>query len=239
MDSVLISLQNLARLFWSEPFWFWLVFLTLLLVGLLLLLPKLSDILEKQKRLAVFNRISYDSMHDVVIPDGLGGSLFISHLLLMSDQVAVLNDKPYGGKIFGDTNVDQWTQSLRQGSYRFTNPLRELHSQVLAVNDLMSSPCAKGYLVFSNDSEFPWGQPDNVCLRKDLPKVFAKARQPLQDTVGQAWSGMQQRVVSNPARSSYLGRYLLSGLFLLAALGWVVLALFWQAPALQHVLGNF
>ncbi len=235
MDTVFLQIQNIAYRFWDEPFWFFLLLITLLLLAIVIVLPRILDSLSERKRLAVFKRICHDSVHDIVVPDGLGGKLFIPHVLLMSDRVAVFDEKAYGGKIFGDSNVDQWTQTIGQGSYRFPNPLRELQSQVVAVNSLMINPCAKGYLVFSDDSEFPWGQPESVYLRKDLSQAFTDATKSLESSIEQAWASLQRASILAQPKKSYKVKYVLFALVLMMAVAWFSAAWIGAAPALQSI----
>ena len=207
MDSLLLTLQSGLQRFWLEPLWFLLLVLTLLLLALVVLLPGLFDAARSRKRLGVFKRIAHDSMHDVLVPDGLGGDLYIAHLLLLSDGIAVFNEKPFAGKIFGDTNVDQWTQAVRQRSFRFANPFVELEEQVVAINGLLGRRCVDGYLVFSDDSEFPWGRPDNVYLRKELDGAFARGVRPIQEAARQSWLNLRQLGVSGEQLRPRYRRY--------------------------------
>ncbi|MBL4851061.1 MAG: NERD domain-containing protein [Gammaproteobacteria bacterium] len=237
MDYFFLPLQVFFQRFWLEPFWFALLILTLLLLALLILLPGLLDALRTRKRLRIFKRIADDTMHDIFVPDGLGGDVYISHLLLMSDQIAILNEKPFAGKIFGDANVDQWTQTVRQRSFRFANPLVELQSQTIAINKLLGQCCAKGYLVFSDDSEFPWGKPENVYLRNELTKIFAPqehaadSRQPIHEAVKQAWSKLQQLAISSKPEISRYRSYLIVSILIVAAFSLSGWAWYEQAPA--------
>lgn len=234
MDSLLLTLQSGLQRFWLEPLWFLLPVLTLILLALVVLLPGLFDAARSRKRLGVFKRIAHDSMHDVLVPDGLGGDLYIAHLLLLPDGIAVFNEKPFAGKIFGDTNVDQWTQAVRQRSFRFANPLVELQEQVIAINGLLGQRCVSGYLVFSDDSEFPWGKPDNVYLRKELDEAFAKDVHPTQEDARQSWLNLQQLGVSGTQLRTCYRRYVVATLLLLAAMVWLMLAWYGAAPALDQ-----
>ena len=94
LDSYLLQLHLFLQHFWAEPFWFVLLILTLLLLALMFLMPSMLDVLRARKRFGVFKRISNDSMHEVLVPDGVGGELYIDHLLLMPDQIVVFNEKP-------------------------------------------------------------------------------------------------------------------------------------------------
>ncbi|MBL1431911.1 MAG: hypothetical protein COC09_04315 [Gammaproteobacteria bacterium] len=235
MDSFSLQLHTFFQRFWLEPFWFALLISTLLLLAMLFLLPSVFDALRVRKRFGVFKRIADDSMHDIFVPDGVGGNVYIAHLLLMPDQIAVFNEKPFAGKIFGDVNVDQWTQSIRQRSFRFANPLVELQSQIVAINALVGQRCTTGYLVFSDDSEFPWGKPENVYLRKELVEAFPNDRHQIQDWVKQAWSRLQQLGVSGKPVSPRHRNYMIALVFIVVTfslLGWLG---YEQAPALMQL----
>ncbi len=236
LDSFFSQLQVLLQRFWFEPFWFALLLMLLLLLAGLVVLPGLLDSLRASKRFGIFRRIARDSLHDVIVPDGVGGNVYIAHLLLLPDRIAIFNEKPFAGKIFGDANVDQWTQTVRHGSYRFSNPLVELQYQIMAINNLTGQHCTNGYLVFSDDSEFPWGKPDNVYVRQELGEVFASETGPVQDSIQQAWSRLQQLGISSKLRRPRYGRYMLAALLILAAAGWLVWAWYGSAPALGQWL---
>lgn len=202
------------------------------------LMPSMLDVLRARKRFGIFKRLSNDTMHEVFVPDGVGGDIYIDHLLLMSDHIAVFNEKPYSGKIFGDANVDQWTQSVRQRSFRFANPFVELQSQTMAINALVSESCARGYLVFSDDSEFPWGKPESVCLRKELNEFFAHNRVSKQSTVEDAWARLKHLgITGKPVLTRPRNRIIASLLFL-AVSTMIVWAWYAQAPALVQLLAD-
>ncbi|MBL1293215.1 MAG: NERD domain-containing protein [Thiotrichales bacterium] len=238
MDFYLLQLQVFSQRFWAEPFWFALLIFTLLLLALMFLMPSLLDALRARKHFGVFKRISNDSMHEVFVPDGVGGDIYIDHLLLMPDQIVVFNEKPYSGKIFGDANVDQWTQSVRQRSFRFVNPLVELQSQIMAINALVGERCANGYLVFSDDSEFPWGQPESVCLRKELADVFTHNQHTVHSSVDGAWAKLKQLGITGKPVLSRPRNRIIASILLLAALTAIAWAWYEQTPALVQLLSG-
>lgn len=238
MDLNLLQLQLFLQRFWTEPFWFVLLILTLLLLALMFLMPSMLDVLRARKHFGLFKRISNDSMHEVFVPDGVGGDIYIDHLLLMPDQIVVFNEKPYSGKIFGDANVDQWTQSVRQRSFRFVNPLVELQSQIMAINALAGERCANGYLVFSDDSEFPWGKPESVCLRKELTEVFKHNQHSIHSTFDGAWAKLRQLGVAGKPVLTRPRNRIIASILLLAVPTIIAWAWYEQAPALVQLLSG-
>ncbi len=235
MDPFFAKLQGFVSLFWLELPWFILLFMVLVLIALLLSVSAFRDLINDRKRLGVFKRICHESLHNVSVPDGIGGNVFVSHILLMSDRIAVIDEKLFEGKIFCDQKVDYWTQTVGQGSYRFQNPLRDLQIQVVAINGLLTHPCAQGFLVFSDDSSFPWGRPDNVYLRKELKDVFKDGKKQLDSTLYQSWSGLLNAGIGERPKKSNKLAYLLSVLVLAIAMAWLFSAWYWSAPAFEQL----
>lgn len=229
----------LSEKFWQDPVWFAGLLLVLLFLLLIVVLPMLAEWRRRRRRFAVFDRISHAALHDVVIPDSVDGSICVDHLLLFPDAITVFNEKPYAGVIFGDNHIDQWTQSVDKRSYRFANPIHELQAQVMAVNGLLDGGHASGYLVFSDQSEFPWGRPQKVLLRKELRQRFAgNKNRPVEPHWQAAWQALQRNGVVAPSRPSQRLAILLALILLAGSIAWPLVGWLQAAPALSDILSS-
>ena len=126
---------------------------------------------------------------DVAVPDGIDGTTYIDYLVMTPDYLLVVLVRRYPGAIFGAERIDQWAQVMREGSYKFANPLTELQDAVVAVKNHLPNVAVKGAVLFDQDSVFPKGKPDGVL---HLPDIQAKASQTtlsdVPEELQQAWS---------------------------------------------------
>lgn len=78
-----------------------------------------------QARLFLSKR-DYIMVPNVTIPDGLGGTTQIDHVVVSRYGVFVVETKNMKGWIFGGEHDSEWTQKIHGGhSKRFQNPLRQ------------------------------------------------------------------------------------------------------------------
>ncbi len=105
---------------------------------------------------------------NVSVPDGMDGVAYIDHLVMTPKFLLVLLVKRYPGAIFGGSDIDQWAQVMREGSFKFDNPLREVQDLV----GLLRAQCPKvpirGAVLFDKDSSFPKGKPKGVLHVVDI-----------------------------------------------------------------------
>jgi hypothetical protein len=141
--------------------------LAALLMLYLLRIPMRSWLEERQITRAA-KRIGARMMHDVNLPDGLGGMVNIDFLVLSADAIVVIGVKRYDGMIFGSARTSEWTQTIDTRSYRFPNPDIQLAQQVSAVSSRFPKATVKGLHLFTDTAMFPWDKPDNVVQVQDL-----------------------------------------------------------------------
>jgi len=123
----------------------------------------------KRKALLLrLERISYDAVHQVLVPDGMGGWIHIDHLLLTQRGIIVLDTRRVAGVIFGGDQMSDWTVMARKYRYTFDNPQPALYDRVAAVKQLAGETPVEGRLLFSNVGKFTKGIPKWVLMLDDL-----------------------------------------------------------------------
>lgn len=141
-------------------------------------------------------------MRNVVLPDGLGGLVFIDYLLLIPNGVMVLHLENSSGYLFGGKNVDQWSQVLDHRTYKFNNPLYALEMKRQAVSWNLQqidtdtknpSPWeVTGWVVFSNAGTFPKGIPEQVSMIDDFVASITPITEQAEHILPQTLSTWQQ-----------------------------------------------
>ncbi|GMR16730.1 MAG: hypothetical protein BMS9Abin31_1101 [Gammaproteobacteria bacterium] len=176
----------------------WTVAGLLLLLGILLQYAWVKEYLSERKLNRLLKKIGPDSVHNVTIPDGMDGRIFIENLILTPSNILLLGVKKYRGLIFAAEKIDLWTQVIGNKSYKFENPLRQLESDALALTAKIDDSKVQEIVLFINGSEFPKGKPDNVVTIADI-KEWAQRNSGLDipETLQSDWKQLLELVVSN------------------------------------------
>lgn len=130
---------------------------------------------ERQVRQAL-KRLGAMALHNISLPDGVGGEIVIDNLLLATDKILVVDVKRFDGLIFGSSKTDLWTQVINKRSYRFPNPDRHLQLQVSAVRTLLPGVNVAGLHLFTHNAKFPKGRPSSVLQIEDIRKLPRRPR---------------------------------------------------------------
>src|SRR5262245_61109073 len=98
--------------------------LAVLAAGALLLWiwQKYRRFVARRAVLATVRAVAYDSVADVLVPDGMEGFLHLDFLLLTQRGLLVLDVRETPGVIFGGDQMDEWTVMTRTRRYTFANP---------------------------------------------------------------------------------------------------------------------
>ncbi|MDH3714312.1 MAG: NERD domain-containing protein [Gammaproteobacteria bacterium] len=183
MDALLDSIVNIPRDGW------FLSAAAVVIVAPWLLRAPLRRYLDARRIRRAIRSLGAKVASDVVIPDGLDGTVNIDYLVMTPAYLLVVLVRRYPGAIFGAEKIDQWAQVMRKGSYKFANPLTELQDIVAVVRNQLPSVPVKGAVLFDQDSVFPKGKPDGVL---HLPDIDAETKHtPLSDVpdeLQRAWS---------------------------------------------------
>lgn len=176
-----------------------------LLVGLLALaaLVTLSYLLRKplhywretRQITRAAKRMGARLLHDITLPDGMGGKIRIDYLALSTDAIVVIGVKRYDGMIFGSAQTNEWTQTLNSRSYKFSNPDTYLAQQVIAVRGIIPKTPVRGLHLFTDSAAFPWDKPPNVLQSKDLRSGGARPRlKDIPKELRTAWTHLRQSI---------------------------------------------
>ena len=109
-----------------------------------------------------------DEIKDFIIPDGIGGLLEIERLVLLDQGILLIQTLPISGNLFGADFIDEWTQIIEGKSYKFPNPLRHIRTSTYALKVLAPSIPIFCRVVFTANSVFPKGKPDDVSVLGSL-----------------------------------------------------------------------
>ena len=120
-----------------------------------------------------------DEVTEIIIPDGIGGLLEIEHLILMEHGLLIIETYPISGNLFGSDKIDQWTQIIEGRSFKFANPLRHIRNAQQAIKLLAPKVPIFCRVVFTADSHFPKGKPEEVSvldtLTDDITNIFGES----------------------------------------------------------------
>jgi nuclease-like protein len=127
---------------------------------------------RRRSLLARLDRIAFEAVHQVLVPDGMGGFIHIDHLLLTLRGVLVLDTRRVVGLIFGGDQMSDWTVMARGRRYTFDNPQPALYDRIAAVKALTGDVPVEGRLLFSNVGKFTKGIPKWVLMLDGIEVEF-------------------------------------------------------------------
>jgi len=127
---------------------------------------------RRRALLARLERVAFEGVHQVLVPDGMGGFIHIDHLLLTPRGVLVLDTRRVAGLIFGGDQMSDWTVMGRGRRYTFDNPQPALYDRIAAVKALVGEVPVEGRLLFSNVGKFTKGIPKWVLMLDGIEVEF-------------------------------------------------------------------
>lgn len=155
--------------FLDKPIAITILFAIVLVFFLLLSVrPTLRVYLKERRVNKAVQQLGSQHIKQVILPDSLGGSIFLDYIVLAQHSIILVILKNFRGTIFCADNIDQWTQLIGNRSYKFPNILQQLDSDILSVITLVKDVDVTGLVVFSNDCEFPKGKPEQVKTINEL-----------------------------------------------------------------------
>lgn len=116
--------------------------------------------------------VGFDSLRDVLVPDGAGGALHADFLLLTGRGILVIDLRDIPGVVFGSEHMTDWTVMNRTHRSTFPNPLGALYDRVAAVKMTAGESAVEGRIVFTDRAHFPKGRPPQVMLLSSLVADF-------------------------------------------------------------------
>jgi Nuclease-related domain len=158
----------------------------------------------RRKALLVrLKRVAFETTHQVLVPDGMGGFIHIDHLLLTPRGVLVLDARRVAGLIFGGDQMSDWTVMGRGRRYTFDNPQPSLYDRIAAVKALVGDVPVEGRLLFSNVGKFTKGIPKWVVMLDGIEVEFPVIDQgtrssPVYDQFAEAWRKLVVQLRPSP-----------------------------------------
>jgi len=158
---------------------------------------------RRRALLARLDRIAFEAVHQVLVPDGMGGFIHIDHLLLTLRGVLVLDTRRVAGLIFGGDQMSDWTVMARGRRYTFDNPQPALYDRMAAVKALTGDVPVEGRLLFSNVGKFTKGIPKWVLMLDGIEVEFPVVDRGMQGSaafthLAEAWKRLLTQLRPSP-----------------------------------------
>jgi hypothetical protein len=159
---------------------------------------------RRKQLLARLDRIAYESAHQVLVPDGMGGYIHIDHLMLTPRGLLVLDTRRVPGLIFGGDQMSDWTVIGRR-RFTFDNPQPALYDRLAAVKALAGDFPVEGRLLFSNIGKFTKGMPKYVMMLDAIEVEFPQVDRSLKGSAAlEPFAEVWSRVISQLKPSPHL-----------------------------------
>ena len=158
---------------------------------------------RRKALLARLERVAYAAVHQVQVPDGMGGYIHIDHLLLTPRGVLLLDTRRVAGLIFGGDQMSDWTVMGRGRRFTFDNPQPALYDRIAAVKALTGEVPVEGRLLFSNVGKFTKGIPKWVLMLDGIEVEFPVVDRGMKSSPGfaqfaDAWSRLVSQLRPSP-----------------------------------------
>ena len=151
---------------------------------------------------AALNAVAVSVLRDVLVPDGMGGQIYVDHLLLTNRGIVVVDIKDFAGTVFASDRMQEWTVIGRGRRFGFPNPQGTLLDRVAAVRQLASNVPVEGHIVFGDAADFSKGRPKYVLLAGELEKHFGKPGTADRERLTEAYAPHWARIREATARVS-------------------------------------
>ena len=168
-----------------------------ILFGFLLQITEIKEYIAEWRLSNLLKNTGSDVLHNVTIPDGMDGNIFIEYLILTPKKIILLGVKRYRGLIFAAEKIDLWTQVIGNKSYKFNNPLLQLENDALALDAKIENAIIEEKVLFINGSEFPKGKPEKVISVDDVKKWKQEGTGEISTILKVAWNELSSLAVSN------------------------------------------
>lgn len=179
----------------QHPIWQGLILAMLVGMTLTLITSPLRQVYSFWRIQKLIKQLGQARLRNVYLPDGMDGNIFIEHLVLTPVGLLLLNLKHYRGNIFAAEKIDQWTQVVGHHSYKFSNPLYQLESDLQGIRAIIPKTQVNGLVVFAADCRFPKGKPERVYDYQELVDMAKSSRgENVSDQMQQVWNKMLEQV---------------------------------------------
>ena len=112
----------------------------------------------------------YCFLNDVIIPDNIGGTTQIDHIVLSPYGIFVIETKNLKGWIFGNTDSKMWMQQIFNEKHQFYNPIKQNYKHIACLKKLTNLPQKYFFpvIVFVGDS--------SIRTINELPDYVTESR---------------------------------------------------------------
>jgi hypothetical protein len=142
------------------------------------------------------NAVSVDRLENIVVPDGMGGEIFIECLLLTGRGLVVLDIREYAGAVFGSDRMDEWTVIGANRRFAFPNPQSALYDRMAALRQFVRDVPVTGHVLFAAGADFSKGRPREVVFPEELERRYGRPDraevQRLRDAFAQHWDRVRE-----------------------------------------------
>lgn len=148
--------------------------------------------------------VGVDSLHDIVLPDRMGGEIHLQHLLLTAKGLVVLDVKTVRGTVYGGDRLDEWTVIDHARRFTIPNPQPALYDRVAALRAVAKDMPVTGYILFLDYADFSKGRPTDVIFPDELQTRYRKPEKAELERLMEAFYPHWERVqeVSEPLPSA-------------------------------------
>ena len=129
--------------------------------------------LARRRLIRTVNRVAYEMLMNVMVPDGMDGHFHLDFLLLTQRGILIVDLRTVGGNVFGGDQMSDWAVMTRNRRFSFANPQQALYDRLAAVRTLAGDAPVEGRIVFTNRARFPKGMPRYVLMLDSLAAEFA------------------------------------------------------------------
>ena len=166
----------------------WGGFLIFLMIALNFSFPAMSQKWKEWRMVRCINKASQEVMHDVFLPDGLGGVHYFPFIILTRQAIVFFKTMQFRGIIFAADTIDFWTQVVGKRSYKFHNPMPGLEAEIASIRAVDKKVDIEGRVVFTSDSHFTKGRPEAVMLETEIkPFLEDKMQGEISTQLSKAW----------------------------------------------------
>lgn len=153
----------------------------------------------------------YRPLHDVIIPNGHGGTTQIDHVILSRFGIFVIETKNRNGLIVGAPNQRNWQQIHNGRAFEFYNPLMQNDGHIRALARFLNLPlyAFHSIIFFIGSVQFAGPMPPNVRKEGVITVIHSKTNYFLTaDEVVRAWDSLhdckQHPDLSLPKHLTYI-----------------------------------
>lgn len=150
--------------------------------------------------------VGLESMRDLLVPDGMGGTLHVDFLLLTPRGLLVVDLWDVAGNIFGGDQMSAWTVMSGARRSTFLNPQGAMYDRVAAVKGCAGDVPVEGRMVFTRRGRFPKGLPRWTMavesLVAEFPALDEATAEACRARYREAWNALRDGSTPGPKKQS-------------------------------------